>query len=183
VVCTGGPWPSSYPTRGLAVLYELAVFLLPAKPQLHPWPLWRYFVFRISFAPQVPPVPRCTPLVVSTKLTSRLSLAPCCCPPSATSKRRLGRPCSRWGPPRAWCSGRLANSTFCSLAHKAFKAFRVRGPMQDNAPRGRAVRRVAEGPLVAKRSNRRWRMTRLVTAAPARVRKPTGALLWLSHRI
>jgi hypothetical protein len=30
------------------------------------------------FAPQVPPPPRCTPVVISTKLTSRLSLAPCC---------------------------------------------------------------------------------------------------------
>jgi hypothetical protein len=30
------------------------------------------------FAPQIPPPPRCTPVVVSTKLTSRLSLAPCC---------------------------------------------------------------------------------------------------------
>jgi hypothetical protein len=26
----------------------------------------------------VPPAPRCTPVVISTKLTSRLSLAPCC---------------------------------------------------------------------------------------------------------
>jgi hypothetical protein len=32
----------------------------------------------IFFAPQVPPPPRCTPVVISTKLTSRLSLAPCC---------------------------------------------------------------------------------------------------------
>ena len=32
----------------------------------------------IFFAPQVPPAPRCTPVVISTKLTSRLSLAPCC---------------------------------------------------------------------------------------------------------
>jgi hypothetical protein len=31
-----------------------------------------------GFAPQVPPAPRCTPVVISTKLTSRLSLAPCC---------------------------------------------------------------------------------------------------------
>jgi hypothetical protein len=30
------------------------------------------------FVPQVPPAPRCTPVVISTKLTSRLSLAPCC---------------------------------------------------------------------------------------------------------
>jgi hypothetical protein len=30
------------------------------------------------FAPQIPPAPRCTPVVISTKLTSRLSLAPCC---------------------------------------------------------------------------------------------------------
>jgi hypothetical protein len=30
------------------------------------------------FVPQVPPAPRCTPGVISTKLTSRLSLAPCC---------------------------------------------------------------------------------------------------------
>jgi hypothetical protein len=35
------------------------------------------------FVPQVPPAPRCTPVVISTKLTSRLSLAPCCaCQPS-----------------------------------------------------------------------------------------------------
>ena len=32
----------------------------------------------IFFAPQVPPAPRCTPVVISTKLTSRLTLAPCC---------------------------------------------------------------------------------------------------------
>jgi hypothetical protein len=35
----------------------------------------------ICFAPQVPPAPAprcCTPVVISTKLTSRLSLAPCC---------------------------------------------------------------------------------------------------------
>ena len=32
----------------------------------------------IFFVPQVPPAPRCTPVVISTKLTSRLSLAPCC---------------------------------------------------------------------------------------------------------
>ena len=32
----------------------------------------------ICFDPQVPPPPRCTPVVISTKLTSRLSLAPCC---------------------------------------------------------------------------------------------------------
>jgi hypothetical protein len=32
----------------------------------------------IFFAPQVPLAPRCTPVVISTKLTSRLSLAPCC---------------------------------------------------------------------------------------------------------
>jgi hypothetical protein len=32
-----------------------------------------------GFAPQVPPAPRCTPVVISTKLTSaRLSLALCC---------------------------------------------------------------------------------------------------------
>ena len=37
----------------------------------------------IFFVPQVPPAPRCTPVVISTKLTSRLSLAPCCaCQPS-----------------------------------------------------------------------------------------------------
>jgi hypothetical protein len=35
------------------------------------------------FVPQVPPAPRCTPVVIPTKLTSRLSLAPCCaCQPS-----------------------------------------------------------------------------------------------------
>jgi hypothetical protein len=35
------------------------------------------------FVPQVPPPPRCTTVVISTKLTSRLSLAPCCaCQPS-----------------------------------------------------------------------------------------------------
>ena len=35
------------------------------------------------FVPQVPPAPRCTPVVISTKPTSRLSLAPCCaCQPS-----------------------------------------------------------------------------------------------------
>jgi hypothetical protein len=37
----------------------------------------------ILFAPQVPPPPRCTPVVVSTKLTSRLSTpAPCCALPA-----------------------------------------------------------------------------------------------------
>jgi hypothetical protein len=52
----------------------------------------------IFFAPQVPLAPRCTPVVISTKLNSRLSLAPCCAghsPPSATSKRRPGGPYSR----------------------------------------------------------------------------------------
>jgi hypothetical protein len=32
----------------------------------------------ICFATQVPPGPRCTPLAISTKLTPRLSPAPCC---------------------------------------------------------------------------------------------------------
>jgi hypothetical protein len=40
------------------------------------WQIWRYLC--AFFAPQVPPPPRCTPVVVSTKLTPRLSLAPCC---------------------------------------------------------------------------------------------------------
>jgi hypothetical protein len=58
----------------------------------------------LFFAPQVPPAPRCTPVVISTKLTSRLSLAPSelraarASPPSATSKRRPGGPYSRWTP-------------------------------------------------------------------------------------
>jgi hypothetical protein len=44
-----------------------------------------------------------------------------------------------------------------------------------------AVRRVAKGTLVAKRSNGRWRMG--LFQLPRLEWKPTGALLWLSHRI
>jgi hypothetical protein len=44
-----------------------------------------------------------------------------------------------------------------------------------------AVRRVAKGPLVAKRSNERWRMG--LFQLPRLVREPTGASLGLFHRI
>jgi hypothetical protein len=52
----------------------------------------------LFFVPQVPPAPRCTPVVISTKLTSRLSLAPCCaCQPpfghiQAAPRRALAPP-------------------------------------------------------------------------------------------
>jgi hypothetical protein len=53
------------------------------------------------FAPQVPPAPRCTPVVISTKLASRLSLAPCCAGQPSFGhihKRRPGGPYSCWTP-------------------------------------------------------------------------------------
>jgi hypothetical protein len=55
----------------------------------------------VFFAPQVPPAPRCTPVVISTKLTSRLSCSvlrgPALLRPHPRSKRRPGGPYSRRG--------------------------------------------------------------------------------------
>jgi hypothetical protein len=47
----------------------------------------------IFVVPQVPPAPRCTPVVIFTKLTSCLSLAPCCaCQPSFGHIQAAGAP-------------------------------------------------------------------------------------------
>jgi hypothetical protein len=88
----------------------------------------------IFFVPQVPPPPRCTPVVIPTKLTSRLSLAPCCaCQPSfchiqAAPRRALAPVESPLGlviwPVTGTQTGRLP----ASLA-KAFKSTSItRGP-------------------------------------------------------
>ena len=96
------------------------------------------------FVPQVPPAPRCTPVVISTKLTSRLSLAPCCaCQPSfghiQAAPRRALAPVESSPGLVIWP---VSGTPICSLAAGLHKALKARpGLERNNAPRGPALGR------------------------------------------
>jgi hypothetical protein len=105
----------------------------------------------IFFVPQVPPAPRCTPVVISTKLTSRLSLAPCCaCQPSfghiqAAPRRALAPVLSRSQPLSALSSQPLSAAT-CNSNRQ--KRERERGRRGGGGVRAR-VRSPATGHVLA----------------------------------
>jgi hypothetical protein len=100
-----------------------------------------------------------------------------CTRPARARSSAFDRGQRPWGPPRAWCSGRLADSNSSSwLIRPSGPKSRSRGTMHFVA-----VRRVARDPVAAKRSNGRWRMG--LFQLPLLEWEPTGASLGLFHRI